>query len=212
MMPDNAGQILRIDAIWLSREPLDMHAGPETALARVIQAFGAARPHHAYVFANKRANRMKILVCDGFGLWLAARRLHHGKFVWTQLRQGDAAQDAALAENNTQLAEQDAELARRAAAIQRYQIREEQLNHEMALLKRHRFGKRAEGISRAQHSLLEDLVDEDIGAIERELEHLAKSRQKPNAVPRSAVLYRRSCRARRSVTSPSPRPAPAVAS
>jgi transposase len=90
MMPDNVGQILRVDAIWLSREPLDMRAGPETALARVIQAFGAARPHHAYVFANKRANRMKILVCDGFGLWLAARRLHHGKFVWTQLRQGDA--------------------------------------------------------------------------------------------------------------------------
>jgi len=84
--------VIRIDAIWLSREPLDMRAGPETALARVIHAFGAARPHHAYVFANKRANRMKILVCDGFGIWLAARRLHRGKFVWTQLRAGDAMQ------------------------------------------------------------------------------------------------------------------------
>jgi transposase len=82
--------VIRIDEIWLSREPLDMRAGPDTALARVIQAFGAARPHCAYVFANKRANRVKVLVCDGFGIWLAARRLHQGRFVWTTLRSGDA--------------------------------------------------------------------------------------------------------------------------
>ena len=82
--------MIRIDEIWLSREPLDMRAGPDTALARVIQAFGAARPHCAYVFANKRANRVKVLVCDGFGIWLAARRLHQGRFVWTALRSGDA--------------------------------------------------------------------------------------------------------------------------
>lgn len=39
-------------------------------------------PHHAYLFANQRANRIKILVHDGVGVWLAARRLHQGKFVW----------------------------------------------------------------------------------------------------------------------------------
>ena len=39
------------------------------ALARVIATFGAAHPHHAYVFANQRANRLKILVHDGVGLW-----------------------------------------------------------------------------------------------------------------------------------------------
>ncbi|MEM8493232.1 MAG: IS66 family insertion sequence element accessory protein TnpB [Pseudomonadota bacterium] len=82
--------MIRVDAIWLSREPLDMRAGPETALARVIQSFGAARPNHAYVFANKRAIRMKILLCDGFDIWLAARRLHRGKFTWTALRTGEA--------------------------------------------------------------------------------------------------------------------------
>jgi hypothetical protein len=42
------------------------------------------------VFANKRLNRMKVLVCDGFGVWLLARRLHQGRFNWTQLRTGDA--------------------------------------------------------------------------------------------------------------------------
>ena len=72
--------MIKVDAIWLATEPMDMRAGPETCLARVVQRFGAARPQCAYVFLNKRANRMKVLVHDGFGLWLAARRLHQGRF------------------------------------------------------------------------------------------------------------------------------------
>ena len=49
-----------------------MRAGTEAALARVVRVFGAARPHHAYLFANRRANRMKVLVHDGIGIWLSA--------------------------------------------------------------------------------------------------------------------------------------------
>jgi len=49
-------------------------------------------PHHAYLFANRLANRMKVLVHDGIGVWLAARRLNSGKFVWPR----DAASTAAL--------------------------------------------------------------------------------------------------------------------
>ena len=74
--------MIRIDALWLATEPLDMRAGTDTALARVVAVFGAARPHHAYLFANRRASRMKVLVHDGLGVWLAARRLNQGKFVW----------------------------------------------------------------------------------------------------------------------------------
>src|SRR5690625_4718494 len=74
--------MIRVDKIWLAVEPMDMRAGPDTALARVIRDFGQVVPHHAYVFANKRANRMKILVHDGFGVWLAARRLNEGGFNW----------------------------------------------------------------------------------------------------------------------------------
>ncbi len=48
----------------------------------MVQVFGQAHPHHAYLFANRRANRMKVLVHDGIGVWLAARRLNAGKFVW----------------------------------------------------------------------------------------------------------------------------------
>jgi transposase len=74
--------LIRIDEVWLAVEPLDLRAGTESALAKVVAVFGAAHPHHAYLFANKRANRMKLLVHDGIGVWLAARRLNSGKFVW----------------------------------------------------------------------------------------------------------------------------------
>jgi transposase len=57
--------VIRIDAVWLATEPLDMRAGTDTALARVVKVFGSAQPHTAYLFANKRANRMKVLVMDG---------------------------------------------------------------------------------------------------------------------------------------------------
>lgn len=46
----------------------------------MVAVVGAAHPHHAYLFANKRANRIKVLVHDG--IWLAAHGLHRGKFVW----------------------------------------------------------------------------------------------------------------------------------
>ena len=74
--------MIRVEAVWLACEPLDMRAGTETALGRVVKVFGEARPHHAYLFANRRANRMKALVHDGIGVWLAARRLNAGRFVW----------------------------------------------------------------------------------------------------------------------------------
>ena len=74
--------MIRIDAVWLATEPMDMRAGTDTALARVVKVFGAAHPNQAYLFANRRANRMKVLVHDGIGIWLAARRLHQGHFIW----------------------------------------------------------------------------------------------------------------------------------
>ncbi|MBL0244822.1 MAG: IS66 family insertion sequence element accessory protein TnpB [Rhodoferax sp.] len=74
--------MIRIDAVWLATVPMDMRAGTDTALARVVQVFGAAHPHTAYLFANRRATRMKVLVHDGIGIWFASRRLHQGHFVW----------------------------------------------------------------------------------------------------------------------------------
>jgi transposase len=74
--------MIRVDAVWLAVAPIDMRAGTDTALARVVSVFGCAHPYHAYVFSNRRANRIKVLVHDGLGIWLCARRLHQGHFVW----------------------------------------------------------------------------------------------------------------------------------
>jgi len=74
--------VIRVETIWLATKPIDMRAGTETALARVVAVFGSARPHHAYIFTNQRSNRIKVLVHDGIGIWLCARRLHQGRFSW----------------------------------------------------------------------------------------------------------------------------------
>ena len=74
--------MIRVDALWLAVQPVDMRAGADRLLARVVQVFGAAQAHHGYVFANAPASRLKLLVHDGFGVWCAARRLNAGSFVW----------------------------------------------------------------------------------------------------------------------------------
>ncbi|MEZ5704812.1 MAG: IS66 family insertion sequence element accessory protein TnpB [Burkholderiaceae bacterium] len=58
-----------------------MRAGTDTALARVIATL-ALPTRTMPTSLPTSANRLKILVHDGVGLWLAARRLHQGKPVW----------------------------------------------------------------------------------------------------------------------------------
>jgi transposase len=82
-------EVIRIDAAWIAVEPLDMRAGVNTALARVVKVFGEARSHHAYLFLNRRANRLKVFVHDGFGLWLCARRLQQGHFMRPSMHRGE---------------------------------------------------------------------------------------------------------------------------
>lgn len=74
--------MIRIDAVWLAVQPVDMRSGADRLLARVVQVFGASRAHHAYLFSNARATRVKLVVHDGFGVWCAVRRLNIGGFVW----------------------------------------------------------------------------------------------------------------------------------
>jgi len=86
--------VIKIEALWLCTQPLDMRGGAERLLAHVVQALGSARAHHGYVFANARSTRIKLLVHDGFGVWCAARRLNAGRFVWP--RDASCAQPLAL--------------------------------------------------------------------------------------------------------------------
>ena len=88
--------MIRIDAMWLAAQPVDMRAGADRLIARVVEVFGAAQAHHGYLFANARGTRMKLLVHDGFGVWCATRRLHAGRFVWLDGSPGEATMAAAL--------------------------------------------------------------------------------------------------------------------
>lgn len=80
--------MIRIEAMWLAVEPVDLRCGAERLLARVVQVFGAARSHHGYLFANARRTRIKLVVHDGFGLWCAVRRLNQGRFIWAGAHEG----------------------------------------------------------------------------------------------------------------------------
>jgi transposase len=91
--------MIRIDAMWLAVEPVDMRAGVDRLLARVVQVFGAAQAHHGYLFANARANRIKLVVHDGFGVWCAARRLNTGSFEWPGRSAAGAAGTVTLTED-----------------------------------------------------------------------------------------------------------------
>jgi hypothetical protein len=59
------------------------------------------------------------------------------------------------------------------------QLKIDQLTHEMAILKRWRFGRRSEQLDPAQRSLLEDSIDEVLEAIEQELEALRSLPERP---------------------------------
>ena len=75
--------MIRIEMIWLALGASDLRGGIDVLLAQVVRGFAAgAQPHHAYVFANRRADRLKVLVYDGVGMWLCTRRLQAGGFAW----------------------------------------------------------------------------------------------------------------------------------
>ena len=70
----------------------DLRGGIDKLLAQLVHGFAlGAQAHHAYVLANRRADRLKVLVFDGVGLWLCTRRLQSGSFKWSHEDSGSLA-------------------------------------------------------------------------------------------------------------------------
>lgn len=70
-------------AWWLVSAPVDFRCGADRLLVHVREVLGREPlDGSAYVFRNRRASRIKVLVVDAQGVWLSVRRLHQGRFVW----------------------------------------------------------------------------------------------------------------------------------
>jgi len=78
-------QMIRIDQHFLYAQPADMRSGVDRLLSLVITAHGRAMLHTAYLFANQSKSRLKVLIHDEFGVWLATRRLQQGRFIFDHL-------------------------------------------------------------------------------------------------------------------------------
>ena len=92
--------------------------------------------------------------------------------------------DQQIASLDQTITSKDREILYRQAKI-------DQLTHEMAVLKRWKFGRSREQLDAGQASLLDETIDADIAAIEQELQALAppdKAAKEPRQQPKRAAL------------------------
>jgi transposase len=88
---------------------------------------------------------------------------------------------AQLADRDAQLAEREARISQRDQELKHKQLKIDQLMHEMATLKRWRYGRHSEQLDVVQRSLLDESIDADIEAISLEIEAL---KEKPASLPK----------------------------
>ena len=73
----------------MATRPVDFRKGVDGLAALVRETMGADPFSGAvYVFRAKRADRVKILIYDGTGLVLYAKRLEAGRFCWPSPAEG----------------------------------------------------------------------------------------------------------------------------
>jgi transposase len=94
-----------------------------------------------------------------------------------------------LSVKHDELTAKDRELSSKLEELKTKQLKIDQLTHEMAILKRWRYGRRSEQLDPAQRSLLEECIDEDVQAISLEVDALLPARKpQPKDQPRRAAL------------------------
>lgn len=69
--------------IYIAVEAVDMRKGFEGLHGLVRDHLGEdPLSGHLFLFTNRSQTRLKVLVWDGSGLWVCAKRLEKGRFQW----------------------------------------------------------------------------------------------------------------------------------
>ena len=131
--------------------------------------------------SSLNAKQLRELACD-----LIAKIAHQ-----------DQQHNQEITERDLQIASLDQAITSKDREILYRQTKIDQLTHEMAVLKRWKFGKSREQLDATQASLLDETIDADIAAIEQELQDLAprakadaESRKQPKRAALPAQLPR----------------------
>lgn len=77
--------------IYIAVEAVDMRKGFDGLYGLVRDRLGHdPLSGHLFLFANRERTRLKVLVWDGSGLWVCAKRLEKGRFRWPAATEGSS--------------------------------------------------------------------------------------------------------------------------
>ena len=77
--------------VYVATGAIDMRKGFEGLYGIVRDRLnGDPVSGHLFLFANRQRTRLKILFWDGSGLWVCAKRLEKGRFLWPETQPGQA--------------------------------------------------------------------------------------------------------------------------